>query len=117
MHKFFDYLAPDLPVKTIGELAGYIRRFAALFSGGVPVEGHMGGVVFCATEQPAAASASTGSRWTASVSRWTLPSDALFFGAAARQGNRRRHRRLPVSLAFPTAWEYNISNMTFSARR
>ena len=29
MHKFFDYLAPDLPVKTIGELAGYIRRFAA----------------------------------------------------------------------------------------
>ena len=44
MHKFFDYLAPDLPVKTIGELAGYIRRFAALFSGGVPVEGHMGGV-------------------------------------------------------------------------
>ena len=32
MHKFFDYLAPDLPVKTIGELAGYIRRFAALFS-------------------------------------------------------------------------------------
>ena len=37
MHKFFDYLAPDLPVKTIGELAGYIRRFAALFSGGVPV--------------------------------------------------------------------------------
>ena len=63
MHKFFDYLAPDLPVKTIGELAGYIRRFAALFSGGVPVEGHMGGVVFCATEQ-------------------------LFFGAAARQGNR-----------------------------
>lgn len=29
MHKFFDYLAPDLPV-----------------------EGHMGGVVFCATEQP-----------------------------------------------------------------
>ena len=46
MHKFFDYLAPDLPVKTIGELAGYIRRFAALFSGGVPVEGHMGGVAF-----------------------------------------------------------------------
>ena len=46
MHKFFDYLAPDLPVKTIGELAGYIRRFAALFSG------------------------------------------ALFFGVAARQGNR-----------------------------
>ena len=35
MHKFFDYLAPDLPVKTIGELAG-----------------HMGGVAFCATEQP-----------------------------------------------------------------
>lgn len=37
MHKFFDYLAPDLPVRTIGELAGYIRRFAALFSGGVRV--------------------------------------------------------------------------------
>ena len=68
MHKFFDYLAPDLPVKTIGELAGYIRRFAALFSAGVPVEGHMGGVVFCATEQPGGG--------------------ALFFGAAARQGNR-----------------------------
>ncbi len=50
---FFDYLAPDLPVKTIGELRRLIvRRFAALFSGGVPVEGHMGGVAFCATEQP-----------------------------------------------------------------
>ncbi len=38
MHKFFDYLEPDLPIKVIGDLVGYIRRFAALFSGGVPVE-------------------------------------------------------------------------------
>lgn len=52
MHKFFDYLIPDLPVSTIGELAGYIRRFAALFSGGVSVEGRMGTVGFCATAQP-----------------------------------------------------------------
>ena len=53
MHKFFDYLEPDLPITVIRDLLGYIRRFTALFSGGVPVEGHMGGVVFCATEQPA----------------------------------------------------------------
>ena len=52
MYKFFDYLSPDLPTPTIRDLLGYIRRFAALFSAGVPVEGHMGGVVFCATEQP-----------------------------------------------------------------
>ena len=88
MHKFFDYLAPDLPVKTIGELAGYIRRFAALFSGGVPVEGHMGGVAFCATEQPGGG---VRVHWV-QVDRQripvTPPSDALFFGAAARQGNR-----------------------------
>ena len=30
MYKFFDYLLPDLPVKAIGELAGYIRRFTAM---------------------------------------------------------------------------------------
>ena len=43
MHKFFDYLEPDLPVNVIRDLLGYIRRFAALFSGGVPVEGAMDG--------------------------------------------------------------------------
>ena len=45
--------APELPELTPAqELAGYIRRFAALFSGCVTVEGHLGGVAFCATEQP-----------------------------------------------------------------
>ena len=34
MHKFFDYLEPDLPVNVIRDLLGYIRRSAALFSGG-----------------------------------------------------------------------------------
>lgn len=52
MYKFFDYLAPDLPTRTIRDLLGYIRRFAALFSAGVPVEGQMAGVSFCATQQP-----------------------------------------------------------------
>lgn len=52
MSKFFDYLAPDLPAGTIRDLLGYIRRFTALFSGGVPVEGRMSGVSFCATAQP-----------------------------------------------------------------
>ena len=28
MHKFFDYLEPDLPVNVIRDLLGYIRRFA-----------------------------------------------------------------------------------------
>ena len=37
MYKFFDYLSPDLPTRTIRDLLGYIRRFAALFSAGVPV--------------------------------------------------------------------------------
>lgn len=55
MHKFFDYLEPDLPVNVIRDLLGYIRRFAALFSGGVPVEGAMDGVGFCATEQDSGA--------------------------------------------------------------
>ena len=76
MHKFFDYLAPDLPVKTIGELAGYIRRFAALFSGGVPVEGHMGGVVFCATEQPGGG---VRVHWV-QVDRQRIPVDATVVG-------------------------------------
>ena len=39
MHKFFDYLVPELPVTVIRDLLGYIRRFTALFSDGVPVEG------------------------------------------------------------------------------
>ena len=39
MYEFFDYLAPDLPIRTIRDLLGYIRRFAVLFSAGVPVEG------------------------------------------------------------------------------
>ena len=43
MYKFFDYLLPDLPVKAIGELAGYIRRFTAMQRSDIPVEGHMGG--------------------------------------------------------------------------
>ena len=34
MHKFFDYLVPELPVTAIRDLLGYIR-----------------GVGFCATEQ------------------------------------------------------------------
>ena len=51
-HDIAHFLKVWALAKTIGELAGYIRRFAALFSGGVPVEGHMGGVAFCATEQP-----------------------------------------------------------------
>ncbi len=55
MHKFFDYLEPDLPITVIRDLLGYIRRFTALFSGGVPVEGAMAGVGFCATEQDAGA--------------------------------------------------------------
>ena len=42
MYKFFDYLLPDLPVKAIGELAGYIRRFTAMQRSDIPVEGHMG---------------------------------------------------------------------------
>ena len=32
MHKFFDYLEPDLPTTVIRDLLGYIRRFAALNS-------------------------------------------------------------------------------------
>ena len=56
MHKFFDYLEPDLPVNVIRDLLGYIRRFAAAEQGGgVPVEGAMDGVGFCATEQDAGA--------------------------------------------------------------
>ena len=51
MHQFFDYLVPELPVTVIRDLLGYIRRFTALFSDGVPVEGVMNGVGFCATEQ------------------------------------------------------------------
>lgn len=62
MYKFFDYLSPDLPTPTIRDLLGYIRRFAALFSAGVPVEGQMAGVSFCAPSSPAAASASIGCR-------------------------------------------------------
>ena len=54
-HKLLDYLEPDLPVNVIRDLLGYIRRFAALFSGGVPVEGAMDGVGFCATEQDSGA--------------------------------------------------------------
>ena len=72
MHKFFDYLIPDLPVSTIGELASYIRRFTALFSGGVPVEGHMGGVEFCATQQP---SGDVRVHWV-QVDRQRIPVDA-----------------------------------------
>lgn len=38
MYKFFDYLLPDLPVKAIGELAGYIRRFTAMQRSDIPVD-------------------------------------------------------------------------------
>ena len=55
MYKFFDYLLPDLPVKAISELAGYIRRFTAMQRSDIPVEGHMGDVAFCATERPSGA--------------------------------------------------------------
>lgn len=51
MYKFFEYLSPDLPLATIRQLAGYIRRLASLQSDGIPVEGRMGAVVFCATAQ------------------------------------------------------------------
>ena len=72
MHKFFDYLEPDLPVSVIRDLLGYIRRFAALFSGGVPVEGAMDGVGFCATEQDSGA---VRVHWV-QVGRQRIPLDA-----------------------------------------
>ena len=50
----------------------YIRRFTALFSGGVPVEGHMGGVEFCATQQP---SGDVRVHWV-QVDRQRIPVDA-----------------------------------------
>lgn len=49
MNKFFDYLEQDLPDCVIRELLGYIRRFAAVFAGDVPVEGRMGSYSFCAS--------------------------------------------------------------------
>ena len=72
MHKFFDYLEPDLPTAVIRDLLGYIRRFACLFSGGVPVEGAMDGVGFCATEQPSGA----GRVHWGPVGRQRIPLDA-----------------------------------------
>ena len=73
MYKFFDYLAPDLPTPTIRDLLGYIRRFAALFSAGVPVEGQMVGVSFCATQQPGG---SVRVHWV-QVDRQRIPVDAV----------------------------------------
>ncbi len=52
MNKFFDYLQTELPLRTIRELVGYIRRFAAALGGDIPVEGRMGKVGFCATSLP-----------------------------------------------------------------
>ena len=49
MNKFFDYLAYDLPLHKVRELLDYIRRFAAVFAGDMPVEGKMGEYAFCAT--------------------------------------------------------------------
>lgn len=72
MHKFFDYLAPDLPVSVIRDLLGYIRRFAALFSAGIPVEGAMDGVGFCATAQ---SSGAVRVHWV-QVGRQRIPLDA-----------------------------------------
>ena len=51
MNKFFDYLEMDLPDCIIRELLGYIRRFAAVFAGDVPVEGRMGKYAFCASTE------------------------------------------------------------------
>ena len=74
MYKFFDYLAPDLPIRTIRDLLGYIRRFAALFgAGGVPVEGQMDGVGFCATQQPGG---DVRVHWV-QVNRQRIPVDAV----------------------------------------
>ena len=73
MYKFGDYLAPDLPVRTIRDLLGYIRRFAALFSAGVPVEGQMAGVSFCATQQPGG---TVRVHWV-QVDRQRIPVDAV----------------------------------------
>lgn len=73
MYKFFDYLSPDLPTPTIRDLLGYIRRFAALFSAGVPVEGQMAGVLFCATQQPGG---SVRVHWV-QVDRQRIPVDAV----------------------------------------
>ena len=72
MYKFFDYLLPDLPVKAIGELAGYIRRFTAMQRSDIPVEGHMGDVAFCATQQP---SGDVRVHWV-QVARQRIPVDA-----------------------------------------
>ena len=74
MYKFFDYLAPDLPIRTIRDLLGYIRRFAALFgAGGVPAEGQMDGVGFCATQQPGGV---VRVHWV-QVNRQRIPVDAV----------------------------------------
>lgn len=72
MYKFFDYLLPDLPVKAIGELAGYIRRFTAMQRSDIRVEGHMGDVAFCATQQP---SGDVRVHWV-QVARQRIPVDA-----------------------------------------
>ena len=71
MYKFFDYLLPDLPVKAIGELAGYIRRFAAMQRSDIPVEGHMGAWRSAPPSSPPATCGYTGCRWRGSASRWT----------------------------------------------
>ena len=73
MYKFFDYLSPDLPTRTIRDLLGYIRRFAALCSAGVPVEGQMAGVSCCAAQQPGG---SVRVHWV-QVDRQRIPVDAV----------------------------------------
>lgn len=49
MDKFFDYLAPDLPLHKIRELLRYIVRLVTAVGGDTPVEGSMDGLSFCAT--------------------------------------------------------------------
>lgn len=49
MEKFFDYLAPDLPLHKIRELLRYIVRLVTAVGGDTPVEGSMDGLTFCAT--------------------------------------------------------------------
>ena len=49
MNKFFDYLEQDLSLTAMRELLEYIRRFANLFAGDMPVEGKLGNCRFCAS--------------------------------------------------------------------
>lgn len=52
MNKFVDYLSLDLPLRSIRELMGYIRRCVSALGGEIPVEGRLGDVGFCASALP-----------------------------------------------------------------